>query len=47
MTIHKETGLPVSIGLHLEREHVIDDITYKLAYRLDHQMALSDFGDEE
>ena len=41
LTIHKETGLPVSMGLYLEREHTINDIPYRLTYQLDHTLELS------
>ena len=42
LTIHKETGLPLSMGLYLEREHTMDSGTYQLTYQLDQTLALSE-----
>ncbi|MBQ2785234.1 MAG: hypothetical protein IJF02_01855 [Oscillospiraceae bacterium] len=43
LVIDRETGLPTAMGLHVERQHTIDTVTYKLNYRLDQTMKLSDY----
>lgn len=43
LVIDRETGLPTAIGLHMERQHTIDTVTYQLNYRLDQTMKLSDY----
>ncbi len=42
LTVNKRTGLPETMGLYLEREHVIESVAYQLTYRLEHTMSLSE-----
>lgn len=39
--IDKASGLPVALGIELERVHVTGDISYPLTYQLDQKMQLS------
>jgi len=43
LVIDRETGLPTAMGLNVERQHTIDTLTYRLTYRLDQTMKLSDY----
>ena len=43
LVIDSETGLPTAMGLHMERQHTIDTVTYRLTYRLDQTMKLSEY----
>lgn len=43
LVIDRETGLPTAMGLQLERSHTIDELDYRLIYRLDHTLELSDY----
>ena len=35
LTVDVETGLPVSMGMYLEKSHTIGGVTYRLDYRLE------------
>ena len=39
--IDKESGLPVALGIELERVHVSGEVSYPLTYELDQTMQLS------
>ena len=39
--INRETGLPVALGINLERQHVSGDVAYALTYELEQTMQLS------
>lgn len=41
LTVDAVTGLPVAMGLSLQRSHMIDEVAYALTYRLDQTMELS------
>ena len=43
LVIDRETGLPTAMGLYVERQHTIDTVAYRLTYRLDQTMKLSDY----
>lgn len=40
LTIDKQTGLPVAMGLQLIRQHTMQSVPYKLTYQLDQQISL-------
>lgn len=42
LKLDAETGLPIAMGLSLERSHVINTVNYALKYRLDHIVSLID-----
>ena len=41
LTINLETGLPVELGMYLEKSHTIDGITYGLTYHLEETLTFS------
>ena len=41
LTINLETGLPVELGMYMEKSHTIDGITYGLHYRLEETLTFS------
>lgn len=43
LVIDRETGLPTAMGLHMERQHTVDTVPYRLTYRLEQTMKLSDY----
>lgn len=43
LVINRETGLPTAMGLHMERQHTIDTVTYRVTYQLEQITKLSDY----
>ena len=41
LTINLETGLPVELGMYMEKSHTIDGVAYKLEYRLEETLNFS------
>lgn len=41
LTVDKDTGLPVAMGLRFQRVHTLDSVAYTLTYELDHTLRLS------
>lgn len=42
LTIEKETGLPVAMGLKLVRQHTMQSVSYQLTYQLEQQIDLTE-----
>jgi hypothetical protein len=41
LTVDMQTGLPVGLGMYLEKSHTIDGVAYKLEYRLEEALNFS------
>ena len=41
LTVDPETGLPQTMGMYLERDHTIDDVSYHLVYKLDENLTFT------
>lgn len=44
LSVQKDTGIPVSMGMEFERTHIIDGVSYPLSYALTQELKLSDAG---
>lgn len=42
LTVDTQTGLPVVMGMFMEKSHTLDGVTYRLDYRLDESLTFSE-----